>query len=119
MQPCRRRFLRLAGAAAGLPLAARMTAAFVKSDPISDADQSTLLKHFDKELSPLFEQIARLKPTRVIGTSGTLENLATLCSPDDTSSSANGSHKPRVIVLNEKNEIVRYEAGAMPELKVV
>jgi tripartite-type tricarboxylate transporter receptor subunit TctC len=27
MQPCRRRFLRLAGAAAGLPLAARMTAA--------------------------------------------------------------------------------------------
>src|SRR5262249_56542453 len=27
MQPCRRRFLRLAGAAAGLPLAARMSAA--------------------------------------------------------------------------------------------
>jgi len=29
-------------------------------------------------------------------------------------------HKPRVVVLNEKNEVVRYDAGeAGPELKVV
>lgn len=29
-------------------------------------------------------------------------------------------HKPRVIVLNEKNEVVRYDAGAAgPELKVI
>ena len=30
------------------------------------------------------------------------------------------AHKPRVIVLNEKNEIVRFDAGtAEPELKVI
>jgi aspartate 1-decarboxylase len=29
-------------------------------------------------------------------------------------------HKPRIIVLNEKNEVVRYEAGSSePDLKVV
>ena len=31
-----------------------------------------------------------------------------------------GAHKPRVIVLNERNEIVRYEGGATPsEFQVV
>jgi aspartate 1-decarboxylase len=30
------------------------------------------------------------------------------------------AHKPRVVVLNEKNEVIRYEAGAAaPDLKVV
>jgi aspartate 1-decarboxylase len=29
-------------------------------------------------------------------------------------------HRPRVIVLNEKNEVVRYDAGTEgPELKVI
>ncbi len=29
------------------------------------------------------------------------------------------NHKPRVIVLNEKNEVIRFDAGSSPELKVV
>ena len=73
--------------------AARMTAAFVKSDPISDSDREALLKQYERELDPVCKQILKLKPTKVIGTSGTLESLATMCSPDTkstTSSSSNG-----------------------------
>lgn len=58
--------------------AARMTAQWVKSDPISDDDRRKLLRHYDRELTPLFEQIDRLKPVRVLGASGTLENLAAM-----------------------------------------
>jgi exopolyphosphatase/guanosine-5'-triphosphate,3'-diphosphate pyrophosphatase len=58
--------------------AARMTAQYVKSDPISAEDQQDLLKHYDKELSPIVKQIEALHPVKVIGTSGTLENLAAM-----------------------------------------
>lgn len=63
--------------------ASRMTATFVRSDPLSKTDRQALLKHYDAELSPLFEQINAHKPRLVIGTSGTLENIAAMCRPDD------------------------------------
>ena len=59
--------------------AARMTAKYIKSDPVSPADIKALLAHYDKELTPLCEQIHSLKPTQALGTSGTLENLAAMC----------------------------------------
>ncbi|HRK29721.1 MAG TPA: Ppx/GppA phosphatase family protein [Tepidisphaeraceae bacterium] len=59
--------------------AARLTARFVKSDPMSKDDRKAMARHFEKELGPLFEDIRRLKPASVIGTSGTLENIAQLC----------------------------------------
>jgi len=59
--------------------AARMTAEFVHSDPISEEDKAELLAHYDKELTPLSKMISDLKPTRTIGTSGTMENLAAMC----------------------------------------
>jgi exopolyphosphatase / guanosine-5'-triphosphate,3'-diphosphate pyrophosphatase len=59
--------------------AARMTARYIKSDPVSPADLKSLLAHYDRELSPLCEQILSLKPTLALGTSGTLENLAAMC----------------------------------------
>ena len=59
--------------------AARMTAQFVHSDPISQEDLRQLRKHYDKELGPLCQTIRGLRPVKVIGTSGTLENLASLC----------------------------------------
>jgi exopolyphosphatase/guanosine-5'-triphosphate,3'-diphosphate pyrophosphatase len=74
--------------------AARMTARYVKSDPISDADHQHLLKHYDKELAPLVEQIEALRPVKAIGTSGTLENLATMCGSEP---SHNGAEHPQVI----------------------
>src|SRR4051812_46933176 len=55
--------------------AARMTAKFVKSDPVEPRDIRALLAHYDRELTPLAEQINRLKPVRVVGTSGTIDNL--------------------------------------------
>jgi len=64
--------------------AARMTAQFVKSDPIDVADLEKLLKHYDAELAPIVQNVRELKPIAALGTSGTLENLATLCgSPTD------------------------------------
>jgi exopolyphosphatase/guanosine-5'-triphosphate,3'-diphosphate pyrophosphatase len=59
--------------------AARMTARYIKSDPVSPADLKSLLAHYDRELTPLCEQIHSLKPTGALGTSGTLENLAAMC----------------------------------------
>jgi exopolyphosphatase/guanosine-5'-triphosphate,3'-diphosphate pyrophosphatase len=62
--------------------AARMTAHFVKSDPISSADRAALLAHYEKELTPIVGEIRKLRPVRAIGTSGTLENIALLCASD-------------------------------------
>jgi len=59
--------------------AARMTATFVKSDPISKAERAGLLAHYDSELIPLCRTIEALRPIKAIGTSGTLENLAAMC----------------------------------------
>ena len=62
--------------------AARMTAQFVKSDPINATDREALLAHYAKELTPVVGEIMKLHPVRAIGTSGTLENIALLCSPE-------------------------------------
>lgn len=70
--------------------AARMTAHFVKSDPISKDDRKRLAAHYDRELTPLFETIRQLRPTRVIGTSGTLENVAAMCGDDRSDNDQEG-----------------------------
>jgi exopolyphosphatase/guanosine-5'-triphosphate,3'-diphosphate pyrophosphatase len=78
--------------------AARMTALHVKSDPIDREDHAALLAHYEKELAGLSDQILALKPQKVIGTSGTLENIAILCSDDDHHhANGNGEGKPAVI----------------------
>ena len=59
--------------------AARITARFVRSDPLSKEDRRAIERHFDRELSPLLESIRALKPVQAIGTSGTLENIAAMC----------------------------------------
>jgi exopolyphosphatase/guanosine-5'-triphosphate,3'-diphosphate pyrophosphatase len=69
--------------------AARMTAQFVKSDPIAGSELEALLKHYDKELGPIVEGVRELKPTHALGTSGTLENLAALCGSEG---GGNGQH---------------------------
>lgn len=61
--------------------AARITAQFVKSDPLSRDDRKAIQKHFESELGPLFGAIRELKPRAVIGTSGTLESIARMCDP--------------------------------------
>jgi exopolyphosphatase/guanosine-5'-triphosphate,3'-diphosphate pyrophosphatase len=57
----------------------RLHQLFIHSDPISKKDLGALEKHIRKTLKPTIEQIRELKPLRVIGTSGTMENLAAAC----------------------------------------
>lgn len=68
--------------------ASRMTAEFVKSDPISETDHQKLLKHYADQLDPLCKQILEQKPIKAIGTSGTLESIATICGSE---AEANGN----------------------------
>ena len=58
--------------------AARMTNQFIHTDPADPKELKALLAHYDKTLSPILEQVASHKPTRVLGTSGTLENLVAM-----------------------------------------
>ncbi len=59
--------------------AARMTARYISSDPVSAEDLKSLMNHYDRELRPLCESVLALKPVAAIATSGTLENLAAMC----------------------------------------
>jgi exopolyphosphatase/guanosine-5'-triphosphate,3'-diphosphate pyrophosphatase len=81
--------------------AARMTAQFVKSDPIDVGDLERLLKHYDQELTPIVRNVAELKPVGALGTSGTLENLAAMCGslPDPTG-------QPQVIEAERLSRLV-------------
>lgn len=58
--------------------AARMTAQFVKSDPVSERELKNLLAHYEAELTPVVAEVRKHKPTHFIATSGALENLATM-----------------------------------------
>src|SRR5687768_15778361 len=77
--------------------AARMTAKFIKSDPPAKEEIEKLRAHYDKELAPLFEQIAKIKPAAAVGTSGTLENIARLCGPEGS-----GNGKPATPAIDAK-----------------
>ncbi|MEI8196327.1 MAG: Ppx/GppA phosphatase family protein [Phycisphaerae bacterium] len=59
--------------------ASRMTQQFVQSDPISRRDLEALEDYLHGILKPLVAQIKALGVTRVIGTSGTMENLVAMC----------------------------------------
>jgi exopolyphosphatase/guanosine-5'-triphosphate,3'-diphosphate pyrophosphatase len=73
----------MVGAASGMQWAAsenlgvaRLTNDFVHSDPISKSDRRALRDHLRDTLAPIAEQISRFEPTLVVGSSGTLEDLA-------------------------------------------
>src|SRR3954470_19809428 len=82
--------------------AARMTAEFVRSDPVEAADLEKLLKHYDEQLSPVLHSIEELKPTHALGTSGTLENLAAMCG----SLSTDNGHQPQMIEADRLSRLV-------------
>ena len=63
--------------------AARMTAHFVHSDPISTDDVKALKAEYDRELAPICESVRALRPVAALGASGTIENLAAMCSAID------------------------------------
>jgi exopolyphosphatase/guanosine-5'-triphosphate,3'-diphosphate pyrophosphatase len=61
--------------------AARMSAKFVSTDPITAEQKKALRKYYERELTPLCGSIEKLHPVKAIGTSGTMENLAAMCNP--------------------------------------
>jgi exopolyphosphatase/guanosine-5'-triphosphate,3'-diphosphate pyrophosphatase len=63
--------------------AARMTAKYISTDPVSPAELKSLSTHYEKELAQICESIMALKPVVALGTSGTLENLAAMCAAMD------------------------------------
>ena len=73
--------------------AARMTAKFISSDPVSPAELKALTAHYDRELTPICSDVLALGPVAAIGTSGTLENLATMCAALSPKADRNGSAK--------------------------
>ena len=62
---------------------ARMTARFIRHDPPREKEIAALQQHFEAELGSLLENIRHHKPVRIIGTSGTMENLALMCGGQD------------------------------------
>ena len=54
---------------------ARLSAEFVRSDPISEADRCRLRKHIVSVLGPRAVDVGELEPKMAIGSSGTIEDL--------------------------------------------
>lgn len=60
--------------------AARMTAQFIQNDPPTKEEIEHLREHYRGELMPIVEtSVAPASPRRLLGTSGTLENIAAMC----------------------------------------
>ena len=56
--------------------AARMAAEFVEHDPITEDEINRLRKHFSNELKDLFEAMQQHEVQTIVGSSGTMENIA-------------------------------------------
>lgn len=57
---------------------ARMAARFVNTDPISEQEIKQLRKHFSKQLSDVMEAAKKYDVDTIIGSSGTMENIAAM-----------------------------------------
>ncbi len=56
----------------------RMTADYVKSDPIKKKEIKAIYDHYKKELTMLNGQVEQYKPDTLIGSSGTMQNIAAM-----------------------------------------
>jgi exopolyphosphatase / guanosine-5'-triphosphate,3'-diphosphate pyrophosphatase len=83
--------------------AARMTASFIRSDPISPVERESLTALYRKELLSIRESIGEIHIAKTIGTSGTMENLAAMSG--STAESSGNASRPAMI-----------ERGAFEEL---
>jgi exopolyphosphatase/guanosine-5'-triphosphate,3'-diphosphate pyrophosphatase len=59
--------------------ATRLAELFLHDDPPTDAELKALRRHVEEVLGPVIERIGPRKFARCIGTSGTVENIATVC----------------------------------------
>lgn len=58
----------------------RTAATFIKNDPISKSEINDIVEFFNTQLSSVFAAVKELKPTMLIGSSGTMENIANMIS---------------------------------------
>jgi len=58
--------------------AARLLQAFFKSDPISEADQSAIIRHVDQQIDELKEACRKYQPKVLVGSAGAFETFAQL-----------------------------------------
>ena len=71
--------------------AARMTSRFIADDPPKKEQLDKLRKHYRSELEPIVESsVIPARPARIVGTSGTLENIAAMCADLCGSKTADG-----------------------------
>jgi exopolyphosphatase/guanosine-5'-triphosphate,3'-diphosphate pyrophosphatase len=56
----------------------RLTERFLSSDPPDDREVAALQAHLDRALRPVFRRVRNFRPTRLVGTSGTLLNLTAM-----------------------------------------
>lgn len=92
--------------------AARMTATYVKSDPIGDDDRAALLAHYDAELGPICPKILAMAPVKAIGTSGTLENLAAMCQDETGGESDHADEPPAAIEVGPFKKLLEELLGS-------
>jgi len=59
--------------------ASRLTQAFLTADPPSKSQIKKLREHIQKILDPLLNRIRSAAPRQFVGTSGTMENIASMC----------------------------------------
>jgi len=57
---------------------ARLTDRFIRNDPPRKAELAALRAHLKRKLEPAFQRAAKLDPTMMVGTSGTLQNLTAI-----------------------------------------
>ena len=67
---------------------ARMAAQFVNSDPIKESEIEALQTHFKKELKEVSEVIKKHPVTTIIGSSGTMENIAAMIADSNSMSTS-------------------------------
>ncbi len=59
--------------------ASRLTQAFLAADPPAKSEMKKLRMHVHKVLSPLVRRLRAAGPQQFVGTSGTMENIASMC----------------------------------------
>ncbi|WP_240894647.1 Ppx/GppA phosphatase family protein [Fodinibius halophilus] len=63
---------------------ARMAGLFVDNDPITETEIDQLCDHFKKELSDVFEAVDAYDIKTIIGSSGTMENIADMIANEES-----------------------------------
>src|SRR5687767_13119533 len=95
--------------------AARMTAKYINSDPVSPEDLKALSAHYDRELAPLCREILALSPVAAIGTSGTLENLAAMCAAMQSKGDKGNAAEAGVLERDALSTLVAKLVGSKSE----